>query len=1121
MKKILALLTALVLCLSLVTACQTAGPGKTETAAEAFEVMVDKNGMASWSAVAPSYEYSIVDKDYTTMGAQITQNSFVQLPEGFSVHVCPLYADGSRGNTITSEYFGEPASMKDFTFEQLVAMGIAQAPEETPVPEETAVETAEEHAEPAQEEASAFTGSMDENGLVSWQPLEGAQSYLYRFVTVDGLLDTEATTTDTFVQAPAGLCVYVEALAADGRFLASFSTEPFGEAFLALEQGRQGEPILDETGLATWEPAEGVTEYRYEFSDVYGNILGGGVIAETSVQVPEGYCVSVFAVMPDGTIAPPRTSEYFGVKPEDMPLPFDVFTSADGYVSWEPVKDAVAYEITYLAGIARQLNSIQIAETGIQLPEHYAVEVRPVYADGTRGLTALSQAFGEPIKNEEYLDDFSAFSSYDMIAAIDRESFAADENGMVSFTAAGPDGQPMRFVANGASLSEDGLVLAPWTKVTALDAIGRIMGLEATFADIGSEENGFAFVGEYTFDGAHSVEDVSEQISANGWGMHAWAYEKAPLDLSAFQPNYISFNTNYNDCDLTLSSLMVYYDPSEKTTPIRAIGLSEMDYGPYLAGEKYDPDREEMYDPANNLLTFMLRVELDTPRSSIAETSTNCITGVPKIHYTVGDLKDAQGNVLDKENTVVEKGMALEVTIGSYTCDVSIPVLERYANARTMHDLIPEVHPEAGGDFAALVVPIAWQDEQHTYDDETMLGFKAELGRVEDEAGLLTDYSAQLADENRFSLSEYYDLASYGKFRVRSFVTDWYPAPYAFEEMSSAFADANFRKQVTEWLYITYPDMDWGRFDRDANGCFDSVIFLNAGGEEIESFVITSFSGGYNSFDYYTTEGAGSAFRPTINQFIAVHEHLFRENTLVHEFGHTLGLVDYYDVTYSGGNAVGEYDMQSSSAGDWNAYSKYAAGWIEPVVVKDLAPGESVEVTIGSMALTGDAIVIPAAEDVQDGTPFNEYVMIDLFTDDGLHVHSAKDYGLDGQTGVRIYHVNANMERRELTFDMAFGEVFPIGTVKHTGVVSGNTRGRYLIELVQRGGDNTFTDLSNLRSRVQPSDLFRAGDVFTAEDYDEFFFDGLMDSGLPFGYTVEIVSVDEEAAQATVRITRS
>ena len=192
MKKILALLLALALCLPLVTACQTA--------AEAFEVTVDKKGMASWTAVAPSYEYSIVDKDYTSMGAQITQNSFVQLPEGFSVHVCPLYADGSRGDTITSKYFGEPASMNDFTFEQLVAMGIAQAPEETPVPEETA----EEHVVPVQEEAPAFTGSMDENGLVSWQRLEGAQSYLYRYVTVDGLLDPEATTADTFVPAPSG-----------------------------------------------------------------------------------------------------------------------------------------------------------------------------------------------------------------------------------------------------------------------------------------------------------------------------------------------------------------------------------------------------------------------------------------------------------------------------------------------------------------------------------------------------------------------------------------------------------------------------------------------------------------------------------------------------------------------------------------------------------------------------------------------------------------------------------------------------------------------------------------------------------------------------------------------------
>ena len=50
-----------------------------------------------------------------------------------------------------------------------------------------------------------------------------------------------------------------------------------------------------------------------------------------------------------------------------------------------------------------------------------------------------------------------------------------------------------------------------------------------------------------------------------------------------------------------------------------------------------------------------------------------------------------------------------------------------------------------------------------------------------------------------------------------------------------------------------------------------------------------------------------------------------------------------------------------------------------------------------------------------------------------------------------------------------------------------------------------------------------AGDTFAVEDYAEFFYNGRMDNGLEFGYTVEIVSINNDAngiPTATVRVTR-
>ena len=170
------------------------------------------------------------------------------------------------------------------------------------------------------------------------------------------------------------------------------------------------------------------------------------------------------------------------------------------------------------------------------------------------------------------------------------------------------------------------------------------------------------------------------------------------------------------------------------------------------------------------------------------------------------------------------------------------------------------------------------------------------------------------------------------------------------------------------------------------------------------------------------------------------------------------------------------------------------------------------------MPLTGDAIVIPAAGAQQDGTPFNEYILIDLFTDEGLHQYDAARCELEGAKGVRIYHVNSNMERRELTYDLAGDTVFPIGTIHVANDYKEPDRGQYLIELIQQGGNNTFTDLENLRTNLTGKDLFKAGDQFSAEKYDEFFYDGKMDDGMEFGYTVKVVSIETNEAGETTAV---
>lgn len=360
----------------------------------------------------------------------------------------------------------------------------------------------------------------------------------------------------------------------------------------------------------------------------------------------------------------------------------------------------------------------------------------------------------------------------------------------------------------------------------------------------------------------------------------------------------------------------------------------------------------------------------------------------------------------------------------------------------------------------------------------------------------------------------------YGKHSITSFVTDWYAAPYSFigDMENQNAANGALMGELYSWLMETYPDMDWSQFDADGDGFFDSVIIVNAGTGEDDETIMATYSYAVMVSTGYTGEGAGTQEMPAFKNHIQMNASFLGDRTLIHEYAHGFGLVDYYDVTYSGIDAVGGYDMQSGSYGDWNAYSKFAVGWIQPEVVTGLASGESIELTIGSLAESGNAIVIPAVGADFDG-PFGEYILLDLLTDEGVNAYDAAAFGLDGMAGVRITHINSNMEKRTLTG--SDGVDYPIGTI-HIGN-NYKENGKYLLEVIQAGGINTFTNKDVECTSLCASDLFQAGDVFTAEDYSEFLTDGKMDDGSDFGYTIQIMSIGRDASgkySATIRIMR-
>lgn len=831
---------------------------------------------------------------------------------------------------------------------------------------------------------------------------------------------------------------------------------------------------------------------------------------------------------------------------EDTVIPvednYGIPLDENGVAHWDAVEGAVEYEYTFVDSQYTNDGYRTTTELSIQVPEGYSVHVTPILANGERGDTLTSPYFGTPAVGGEspaldenyrspdvYVDGgydvkWEDLTAWSLLPSIRWNTLQTLADGSISFEADSPSGSTVRFVATGVTLTKDTITFAPGGMLTSLDSIGRICAVSHTVEDLGDEGNWISFREGYTFTDETHVDSKDElyflwgeavQVRGNG------SPEPQRVSRMDVQPNFLNLGGDAgNTTAFTLSDLTVYYDEATFATPIQTVVLDYGLYGSYMEGETYDPSRER-YDMAKGIYDFALLFvpEVTDALEPLDDDMDPVLAGGRSVQslspgeYTIGNLKDANGNVLDRYNATLDVGSTLEITLGNYTLDMTLPVLERYSGAQTLHQLTPYDNATAQGAVTALVVPIYWQDQPENATDAALAEIYASLGRVTDVQGNVTDYSGNLS--GRFSLSGYYDTASYGQHSITSFVTDWYAAPYNYlgeKDSQSVLEDYSFREELYEWVKGTYPDLDWSKFDADGDGFLDAVILINVGdsGDELN---MMSYSYALHISTGYTGVGAGTPDSPALKNFVSVNSSLLEGNALIHEYAHGFGLVDYYDVTYSGADAVGGYDMQSGSAGDWNAYSKYAVGWLQPQVITDLAPGASTEITIGALSAQGDALVIPAAGSDFDG-PFGEYILIDLLTDGGTNRYDAASYGLGGVAGVRITHVNADMEKRILTGDD--GVDYPIGTIHVANTY--NEQGKYLLEVIQSGKTNTFTDLTQLRTQLSREDLFYAGDVFRVEDYTQFFQNGRMDDGSEFGYTVTIVSTSSQSA--TLRITR-
>lgn len=337
------------------------------------------------------------------------------------------------------------------------------------------------------------------------------------------------------------------------------------------------------------------------------------------------------------------------------------------------------------------------------------------------------------------------------------------------------------------------------------------------------------------------------------------------------------------------------------------------------------------------------------------------------------------------------------------------------------------------GDLKLLVVPVRFKDTPNE--------------KLEEKRILIQN--AFFGDKSRntyYSVSEYYNKSSYGQVKLTGEVTDWYECEYtasfAINQAKVEGAGENVSRRIVagaiDWLH-TLTDLDLSSYDVDNDGLVDGIYFIydypqdDGMGSSRSKLLWAYFDkvnknvDGHNTVAPFASSYSWSSFYFMGNNVLKTHK--VEANTYIHETGHLFGLDDYYNTNGKIFSSRGDYskelsgvfqptgfmDMMDYNLGDHNAFSKYLLNWVTPKVVD-----KEQTITLKSFTTSGDCILIPSPE--YNGTPFDEYLMIEYFTPTELNNsfkfpsysyfdgdNNQRIYNYPNKHGLRVYHVDARL----------------------------------------------------------------------------------------------------------------
>ena len=327
------------------------------------------------------------------------------------------------------------------------------------------------------------------------------------------------------------------------------------------------------------------------------------------------------------------------------------------------------------------------------------------------------------------------------------------------------------------------------------------------------------------------------------------------------------------------------------------------------------------------------------------------------------------------------------------------------------------------GNIKLLIIPV-WFSDSSSYIGTS--------NKEQVRQDIKTAYLGTNSETGWRSVKTYYEELSNNAVTITGTVSNWYSTSYSASEAGrDSEITTSLVTSATDWYFNNNKSDKRSNYDSDNNGYIDAVMLIygapdysSLNNDSLDNLwaycywlqevneTLTPMPNAFFWASYDFMYSSGSFMKPTpagTNYGAGDTSHCnIDAHTYIHEMGHIFGLEDYYDYSSSKYCPAGAFSMQDYNIGSHDPYSVMALGWANPYVVT----GNS-EVTIGTFQKTRDLVVI--SENWNNiGSPFDEYLILELYSPTGLNEHDcsylyANTVKGPNKIGVRLWHVDARL----------------------------------------------------------------------------------------------------------------